>query len=441
MGWATRIDRDRPHVLRTDIHSFYRAFFRGDPQVRFLYPAAARPVGDPAWDRHPVIRVDTGKLVRLDPEEAPEPGAQVAELVVVANTRTVERGKVRALVLHRDCPFCGARESLAVVGFRAATLTSVYVDQIFASRFGDSGDKKLLTFSDSVQDAAHRAGFFGARTWRTNLRVAIRRAIAEGGEGVRLADLPEGFVRFWRARLDEPTWVATFLAPNMTWLHDWDTLQQQGALPEGSDLPRQVARRLAFEIALEFGHQSTIGRSLPRTRAAAAYLDPERLEAACEALGEPMRNEVPGLRALAEAQPERFARQLRAFVVGLVYHMRTRGALHSAEIPAEYLESGGEQIWAFKQRHHLPTFGKTSRLPAFLQDRPGSPRFDTWSSPRGRQPSWYERWVDRCFAAEAALGADAHSVYPVALPVLSAQRVLGQLSGKRMQSLRIHKTR
>ena len=33
---------------------------------------------------------------------------------------------------------------------------------IFASKFND--DKKALAFSDNVQDAAHRAGFFNSRT-------------------------------------------------------------------------------------------------------------------------------------------------------------------------------------------------------------------------------------------------------------------------------------
>src|SRR5690606_14569767 len=93
------------------------------------------------------------------------------------------------------CPFCGARESLALVGFRASTLTSVFIDQLFTSTFND--DKKLLTFSDSVQDAAHRAGFFGARTWSFNLRVATQKVVANG-EGRTLAELPELFARTWR---------------------------------------------------------------------------------------------------------------------------------------------------------------------------------------------------------------------------------------------------
>ena len=40
----------------------------------------------------------------------------------------------------------------------SATEISASISQMFASKFND--DKKTLAFSDNVQDAAHRAGFF-----------------------------------------------------------------------------------------------------------------------------------------------------------------------------------------------------------------------------------------------------------------------------------------
>ena len=49
------------------------------------------------------------------------------------------------------------------------------VEQSWASGFND--DKKLIAFSDSVQDAAHRAGFFGARTYANTVRTALAKAI------------------------------------------------------------------------------------------------------------------------------------------------------------------------------------------------------------------------------------------------------------------------
>ena len=95
-------------------------------------------------------------------------------------------------VLSRDCPFCHASEALIIVGARASSLLSVVLGQTFASRQNDdsgghaepaqnfepSSAQKVISFSDNVQDAAHRAGFFSAHTWQNNVRTAVVQAAA-----------------------------------------------------------------------------------------------------------------------------------------------------------------------------------------------------------------------------------------------------------------------
>jgi DEAD/DEAH box helicase domain-containing protein len=411
MGWVTRVDRDRPHVLRAEQSALYRDFFAKDPRVEYLYPHAAIPWNDPAWHDARPARIEASTLTALAPgEDSDGPTVDVGRLRQVRSSPKGEE-------LSRDCPFCGAGDSLALVGFRAATLTSVSIDQMFASPFND--DKKLLTFSDSVQDAAHRAGFFGARTWATNLRVAMLGSLPEA-EPTSVADLADRVGAVWKARLDRPTWVSTFLAPNMTWLHDWESLQKTGALPDGSELEELVRKRLAYEVVTEFGLQAGVGRSLCRTDTIAVALDPARLDHAVGLLLEPLRNEVAGLRSLT---PER----LRRFVVGLLAHLRRRGGILSDALPAPYIESAGEDIHSFKRAHHLPGFGPTSRLPALLTDRPGRGRFESWSTRHGR--SWYARRVAQCLGRGEALSADAASLYPVLLPGLTRAGLLRATEG------------
>lgn len=413
MGWATRIDRDASHVLRTDFSAFYRGFFGKDPRVVFLFPAASAPTGDPEWEKARRYRVDAKRLTELGDDE--EIDGEVVRLVAPPNTRSLPKGRE----LHRDCPFCGARDSLALVGFRAATLTSVYVDQIFASRFNE--DKKLLTFSDSVQDASHRAGFFGARTWRTNLRIAMVRLLLEH-DGLTLAELGRAMGEAPTEAMDRAAWLASFIAPDMLWLHDWGALEKRGTLPPGSDLLELVAKRLAYEVVTEFGLQSNIGRSLPRTRAATAMVDAPRLDAAVARLLEPVRNELPGMRGVT-------APQLRAFLVGLLHTLRQRGGVHHAELPERYIESGGATNFDFKMRPHLPSFGRSSRMPAFLADRTGTARFDSYEGPSAT--NWYARWVDRCFYDGVALAADASSTYDLVLPGLVAEGLLVECRGNK----------
>ncbi len=413
MGWATRQDRDKPHLLRVPLTPFYRAFFGRDPQVRFLFPRAAVP-DDPTWKHQPTLRVDTARLVVLDDDEEPE--GEAVELVPSHNTRSTETRKL----LHRDCPFCGARESLTLVGFRAATLTATFIDQLFASRFND--DRKLLAFSDSVQDAAHRAGFFGARTWRSNLRIALQHVVEDGGEGLALSRVPELLARSWQERLDPATWIATFLAPSMDWLHDWDALKERGELPADSDLVTLVERRLVWEVMAEYGQRSAIGRALPRAGGSAAYLPAGALDGAVDAVLEPLRNEVPGLREVSRGD-------VRRFVLGLVHRLRARGAIVHDELPRRFVETCGSDRYVFRQLPHLSQFGPAARLPAFVVDKPGTARFDHWTTRSKRQPGWYARWVTRALGGDAALGADASSVYPLVLPLLSRTGLLRELEG------------
>jgi len=70
------------------------------------------------------------------------------------------------------CPDCEADSALHLVGSQAASLSSVAISHLYTSRFNN--DRKLLAFTDSVQDASHRSGFFAARTYRFNLRTAIQ---------------------------------------------------------------------------------------------------------------------------------------------------------------------------------------------------------------------------------------------------------------------------
>jgi len=74
------------------------------------------------------------------------------------------------------CPYCESASGLTILGSRAASLTSIALSQLYTSPF--NREKQALAFSDNVQDASHRSGFFAARTYKVNLRTAIRRVIA-----------------------------------------------------------------------------------------------------------------------------------------------------------------------------------------------------------------------------------------------------------------------
>ncbi|SUH11359.1 Helicase Type III restriction [Salmonella enterica subsp. enterica] len=61
---------------------------------------------------------------------------------------------------------------------------------------------------------------------------------------------------------DDAHFVASFIAPNMQWMNDYQTLKNEGQLAESSDLPELVSLRLDWEVYSEFTLRARIGRTL-----------------------------------------------------------------------------------------------------------------------------------------------------------------------------------
>lgn len=78
-----------------------------------------------------------------------------------------------------ECPSCGTAEAIRFLGSQIASLASVTLNELFGSAHVDGPERKLLAFTDSVQDASHRAAFFSARTYRFNLRTLMSSSVRE----------------------------------------------------------------------------------------------------------------------------------------------------------------------------------------------------------------------------------------------------------------------
>ena len=337
--------------------------------------------------------------------------------------------------LSRDCPYCGAREGLIILGARAASLLSVALGQACGSRYND--DRKVIAFSDNVQDAAHRGGFFSARTWRNSVRAAVAQVVA-AHDGIALVDLPARVEAWWRdARVnpgafDAERFVSEFIAPDRQWLRDFVALQREGRLPPGSDLPALVARRLRWDTLAELGYGSAIGRTLERTRAAAVGVDRDALERACREARLRIREAFGGLRDLGPAP-------VCALALGVLRRMKDRGAIRDGDgLASAWLARGGGR-WQLNRNPALQDFGRRSALPVFPADLSGR-RVGSGSGAGGggrgrdglepliagpgRPKSWYQAWAEKVLTPIDVLTAtrDAASVL---LAVFSALEAAG----------------
>ncbi len=388
-GWAGTA-KDLETRLNPDLDTFYRAYFDFQPETRFVIPGEDLGAGLqtelPQYLCPGCLQVERMSSAR----DCGYCGKNAEDMIRVwMPDMNVQRERGGRTVMRGDhvCPSCGGQDSLSIVGSRAASLTAVMIAQLYGSPF--NGDKKLLAFSDNVQDASHRAGFFQARTFTFNLRTAIQRVVDAANGVLPFADLTQRVVDLWLARLGSPEeLVATFLPPDMEWLEDYESMRQKGSLPAGSNLPDLVRKRLDWEVWSEYTLDCRIGRTLEKSGCSTVEVVPELLQPAVQAILFRLQNEFGGLRDLNEAT-------LLRFVHGFLIYLKNRGAVDQAEA-VRFLKSGADPFM-LGYPVYMRKFGSWSRVPRFLAAQSGNKRFQSISS-QGNRRGWFEEWLVRCFA-------------------------------------------
>ena len=397
-GWGALLESSGDRVRR-DPRLFYNHFFGGRTDVLYLFPddGAIR-----ARDKAAALCGACGAFRLGDaPRRCAECGADRIVRVFVPNAvkeKTVRNEK--RTHLSYDCPCCQAVDVLLVVGSRATSLLSVALGQTFASRHND--DRKVIAFSDNVQDAAHRAGFIAHRTWRRVRRTSIARALPSG-RGTPLADLPRLVVEAWSrpgvspAAPTEERFVEQFIAPDRTWLREFKEFQESGKLPPSSRLLGLVKERLEWEVLGEFGFASGAADSLERSGAAAIGPSLPALEAACEAAVPKLREEIEGLSVVD-------IKRARWLALGLLRRMKDRGAFWSDRVKAikRYLDSGCSG-WSLHRNLALQEYGPAMPRPRFPSAAGVADTADGIEPLAGTGlGTWYQQWIKAALRSESS---------------------------------------
>ena len=379
-GWAC-VKSSADGKVGQDLRVFYNRFFMRDPDVQYLFPLAE---GEEPPQRvrgeHTSICGACGHMGSVGTCTACGRDHLVPvfrPLAVVSAPRDAKR----TAQLSRDCPYCHAREALIILGARASSLLSTALAQLFAS--GHNDDRKVIAFSDNVQDAAHRGSFFAARTWRNSVRTAIAQVVPKQNP-ITFADLLERVVDWWSdagqnpEAFDEQRFVSEFIAPDRMWLRDFETLRQDGHLPTGSNLSELVKQRLRWDTFAELTFAGTIGRTLERTQTTAVGFDHQGVRLACDRVLVRVPEHFGELHHIEEVHA-------RSLVLGVLRRMKERGAVESSMLQG-YLGAGGNP---FAMRDPaLQRFGPRSALPVF----PG-PIGEERGIEAIAGTSWYRDWT------------------------------------------------
>lgn len=283
------------------------------------------------------------------------------------------------------CPACTEPDAIRFLGLRTASLASVSINTIFGSPHVADAERKLLAFTDSVQDASHRAAFFAGRTHRINLRTSMAGIIERIGS-LSLADLGDELLAGASTDRDRFGLVPPDLLRHPVVRTVWTTTPD----PRGLDLLRA---RLGFEVDLEFGLRARVGRTLELSRVAVAAVEIADLDSTLDLLVEDLAHQWGDM-------PATVIDGLPSYVRGLLERLRLRGGLRHLLLEP-YVRDNGRlwQVWGGRP-DGLPPFTPGQGRPLFFTTAPKGD-FDSLAA-TSRTRSWLADWAERSLAVDAA---------------------------------------
>lgn len=382
-GWVSVLN-ERSNATMTNLESFYNLYFRADEKIVMMFPHSHEeriPGMVPARICPDCLQVKVGEY---GTDECVNCGAEMVDILIPNPIKTSGTKNHRQYV----CPCCGSRRGLSLMGLRSATEISASISQMFASKFND--DKKTLAFSDNVQDAAHRAGFFNSRTWRFGLRTAIQKYCTEMGSGQTLADFQNGFIKYWHEHMTDEQFVSFFIAPNLTWKQAYEDMVEKrnlGKDKQAQILMYEIEQRIKYEIMLEFGLAGKIGRTLEKSNCSVISFAVEDIIQIAEAVQERTINE---LGVLTAENIDSFKRM----VIGYLNLMRTNGAFRDKVFDEYTIGDGNGYMLSNDRNRWLPGRQSGRNTPHFIAEHIGNGRSSfEFDSPAANK---YVDWISSC---------------------------------------------
>ncbi len=388
-GWAGMLPDQNSDRLRTDpkaLLDFYKTYFSNQPSqhIRFLFPdivgkddlkvcVACLQLCLPSSDK-----CSNCHGTDLKPVHVPDSRAQS------------HNGKWST---RKSCPACGTRNSLVVMGVQATSMGSALINQLMASPYND--DKKLLAFSDNVQDASQRAAFFGARTWKFNFRAAVQQFLQIDPKPQPLGGLAARVLAHWKNRWAEETksdikTVATFLPSDLEYMPEIREAQAGTRASFTDHFWTSLGKRLDWEVFTEFGLDCRKGRTLEKSGCAVAGFQPSWTEHDLEMLSLRIQNTVPALRGAVSTK------DLDAILNGMLRRWIHNGAIDHPELEI-YMEVLANIFKIRYANSWMKAFGNSSRTPAFpwirIEGQDNDERLDRVDTKIGKATSWYAHWL------------------------------------------------
>ena len=389
-GWLSRrLATDNFYC--SDVSTINKAFMDREKEVVLLNIESTRHKAIDEYINDNAINV-TRHLCVKNLHEVGESDGDTLRVRICSKTTSTRNGNQRFTTI---CPECNS-DAICEVGGRTSTLSSVAISQVLSSDFdhAEEKDRKILVFTNSVQDAAHQAGFYEARTFRFLFRQSMQQYINSIDKPVNIKELQEGFKDFWKGKLSEGDYYNRFLPADLASHIDLRHNYREG---NGfmSSFKKEFDIRVDWEIVSEFGLTSQLGRTLEKTGSSATFFKSEEIHKVYDLMKDFLVNNQ--LEYVAEDE-----KSFCHFVYGILQRMRRHGA-----VDHPYLYKYRNEAltlwalnWKFDARHFLNRmFGGGIRFPKLI----GVAYLDKNSEMldmavlRRERPNWFTNYFWRHF--------------------------------------------
>ncbi len=356
-GWLGIKDDNKNHFL-SEPNQVYEYFFNNHKNIYFINTPNHRHIDE--FEPNNTID-DYINVVDLSLHE--KEGKDTFKIHAV---RKLNESKGRHI-----CPECNTENTLGIIGTRIATLSSITVSQVLASDLDPRTEKyrKILAFTNSVQDAAHQAGFVEARNYRFTFRASLQKVINSSNSALNITQLQDVFIDYWKNNSDETggnneqAYYYRFFPSDYKSKADINSDYRIGNQFTDS-FKKEFDERMRWEIISEFGFNAIIGRTLEKSDASAVKFEEQKLQAVFPLMKEWLSQN--NLTTISESD-------LLPFTNGILHRVRTRGG-----IDHEYLSkfrSSELKLWDLNwmrdSRHFLNRyFGTRTRLPKLITTAP-----------------------------------------------------------------------
>ncbi|WP_452228964.1 DEAD/DEAH box helicase [Lacinutrix sp. MEBiC02404] len=304
--------------------------------------------------------------------------------------------KLRENRIEHICPCCNTSNSVAIIGTKIPTLSSIAVSQTLATDLDPATDKfrKVLAFTNSVQDAAHQAGFIEGRNYRFTFRASVQKVINTLNRPVRLDELANEFITYWKAHGDETGndslngYLYRFFPKDYIGKASPKDFLTNGIYSK--HFLKEFDSRVQWELYSEFGFSSRIGRTLEKTGASSVYFDPKLLQQVWDEVSDWVsENDVSN-----SINQDVFVR----FTNLILHRIRSRGAIDHAFLSKFRTDRLNlwDLNWQKDSRHFLnPHFGEFTRFPKILTNQQS--KRNLLDTTKAKTTNWFHAYFRKSF--------------------------------------------